>query len=136
MSKRPIEFIAIHCTGASQQQTVDSILRYWKEVKGWKSPGYHRLIEADGTIHNLLPFNRVSNGVAGYNSRIINICYIGGQHGDDRTDAQKSGLLDCIREALEWIGHKVTIQGHRDFPNVKKSCPSFDAKTEYEWITA
>jgi N-acetylmuramoyl-L-alanine amidase len=26
------------------------------------------------------------------------------------------------------------IQGHRDFPKVKKACPSFDAKNEYAWI--
>ena len=25
------------------------------------------------------------------------------------------------------------IQGHRDFPNVKKSCPRFDAKDEYNF---
>ena len=23
-------------------------------------------------------------------------------------------------------------QGHRDFPNVNKACPSFDAKNEYK----
>ena len=29
---------------------------------------------------------------------------------------------------------KAKIQGHRDFPNVKKACPSFDAQKEYEEI--
>lgn len=135
---RKIKYLVIHCTGASQNQTVDSILRYWKNVKGWKNPGYHRLIEADGTVHNLLPFDKVSNGVEGYNSQSIHICYIGGQHGDNRTEAQKAAILLCIKEALEWVGHKVIIQGHRDFPNLKvpKDCPSFDARAEYAWITA
>jgi len=27
---------------------------------------------------------------------------------------------------------KAIIQGHRDFPNVKKACPSFNAKEEYK----
>jgi N-acetylmuramoyl-L-alanine amidase len=26
------------------------------------------------------------------------------------------------------------IQGHKDFPNVAKACPSFDAKAEYKNI--
>lgn len=149
--KRKVKYIAIHCTGASQNQTVESILKYWKEVKGWKYPGYHRLISPDGTIHELLDFDKVSNGVEGYNSASINICYIGGHHGDDRTEAQKASLLNCIYEAIEYINDleglteeqkirapkkQIIIQGHRDFPNVKKDCPNFDAKQEYSWITA
>lgn len=146
-----MKYIAIHCTGASQRQTVDSILRYWTEKLGWKSPGYHRIIEPDGTIHNLLDFDLVSNGVQGFNSKSINICYIGGQHGDDRTEEQKASLLGCIYAAIEYINdmkgltesqkikapkNAIIIQGHRDFPNVNKACPNFDAKKEYEWITS
>lgn len=151
--KRNVKYIAIHCTGASQNQSVESILRYWREVKGWKNPGYHRLISADGTVHNLLPFDKVSNGVEGYNSVSIHICYIGGQHGDDRTEAQKASLLNCIYEAIEYINdleglpeiekinakkNPVIIQGHLDFPDLRipKDCPNFNAKQEYEWITA
>lgn len=146
-----MKYIAIHCTGASKTQSVDSILRYWRENLGWKSPGYHRIIEPDGTIHNLLNFDLVSNGVQGFNSQSINICYIGGQHRDDRTEEQKASLLGCIYEAIEYINdlkglteaqkikapkNEIIIQGHRDFPNVNKACPNFDAKNEYEWITS
>lgn len=146
-----MKYIAIHCTGASQKQKVDSILRYWKEKLGWKNPGYHRIIEPDGTVHNLLDFDLVSNGVQGYNSETINICYIGGKEKDDRTEEQKASLLGCIYEAIEYINdlkglteaqkikapkNEIIIQGHRDFPNVNKACPNFDAKKEYEWITS
>ncbi len=149
--KRNVVGIAVHCTGASQNQSIESIQKYWKEVRGWKNPGYHRIVEADGTKHKLLHFDKVSNGVGGHNSDIINICYVGGQYRDDRTDAQKAGLLDFIYEAIEYINDleglteeekirapkkKIFIKGHRDFPNVKKSCPQFDAEKEYEWITA
>ena len=131
---RKVKYIAIHCTGASQQQSVNSILRYWEKTLGWRNPGYHRLIEADGTVHKLAPFEGITNGVRGFNSECIHIAYIGGEHGDNRTEEQKAAILDCIFEAMEWIGDKPIIQGHRDFPNVAKSCPSFDAKKEYEWI--
>jgi N-acetylmuramoyl-L-alanine amidase len=136
---RVINYIAIHCTATQQNASVESILRYWKESLKWKSVGYHRLIEADGTIHNLSHFDKPTNGVKGFNHESIHISYIGGvtpenKPIDNRTEMQKVALLICIREALEYVGKKVIIQGHRDF-GANKACPSFDAKNEYIWIT-
>jgi N-acetylmuramoyl-L-alanine amidase len=83
-----------------------------------------------------LDISLVSNGVKGFNSETINISYIGGvdeknNPKDTRTDAQKATLLRLLKE-LKTKFPKTIIQGHRDFPNVKKACPSFDAKTEYK----
>lgn len=136
--KRKINNIVIHCTGANQNQSVQSILNYWKNTLGWKNVGYHRLIDKYGNIHNLSDFNQVTNGVKGHNSNSIHICYIGGEFEDNRTELQKAGILECIYEALRWVDNpnKIEIKGHRDFKGVTKSCPQFDAKKEYEWITA
>jgi N-acetylmuramoyl-L-alanine amidase len=136
MLKREIDHIVIHCTGANKSQSVESILRYWRENIGWKQVGYHRLIEPDGTIHKLADLEEITNGVKRHNSTSIHICYIGGEFEDDRTEAQKASILNCIYEAMEAIGYKVKIQGHRDFPNVSKSCPQFDAIPEYSWINS
>lgn len=133
---RKVDYIVIHCTGASQQQTVESIQRHWAVHNKWKNPGYHRIIEADGTIHNLADFENVTNGVRGFNHNSIHICYIGGQHLDNRTEEQKGSILKCILEAMEWVENKPIIQGHRDFEGVAKACPQFNAKEEYSWITA
>jgi len=137
---REVDYIVIHCTGASQKQSVESILRYWREVKGWKQVGYHRIIEPNGEINNLATFDEVTNGVRGYNHNSIHICYIGGKNTDDRTEQQKASILICIKEALEYVkcakNTKVIIQGHRDFDGVIKDCPQFSAKQEYSWITA
>ena len=140
MSARKIKYIVIHCTASPQTASVQNILRYWKETLGWKSVGYHRLIEADGTIHNMSHFDSPTNGVKGFNHESIHISYVGGvspanKPMDNRTEQQKVSILSCIREALEYSGKGVIIQGHRDFPNVNKACPSFDAKEEYQWIT-
>jgi N-acetylmuramoyl-L-alanine amidase len=137
--KREIRYIVIHTTATGQNATVAGIQRAWKE-RGWSSPGYHRLIEANGTIHNLSHFDRPTNGVKGFNHESIHISYVGGlspanKPVDNRTDKQKAAILDCIREALEYVGKPVIIQGHRDFEGVKKECPCFDAKSEYKWIT-
>jgi N-acetylmuramoyl-L-alanine amidase len=98
-------------------------------------PGYHFIIKADGEIVQLLDIATPSNGVAGYNSQIINVCYIGGvdTHGlpkDTRTEAQKESLITCLTR-LKKLFPSATIQGHRNFPKVNKACPSFDAKKEY-----
>ena len=135
MIMRLIKYIAIHCTGGSQKQTIESIQKYWKEVKGWKDPGYHFIIKPDGEIVELLPIEKISNGVLGYNSKTINICYIGGVDEknkaiDNRTDAQKKSMITLILQLKKEFPNAI-IQGHRDFPDVKKDCPSFDVKT---WI--
>lgn len=130
----------IHCTATPQTTTVESIKNHWANVLKWKSPGYHRLIEADGEINVLAHFDTPTNGVKGFNQESIHISYIGGVTDkgkaiDNRTEAQKAAILNCIFEALEYTKKKVIIQGHCDFPNVNKACPSFNAKSEYEWIT-
>ena len=138
--KRGIKYIAIHCTATQQNASVAAIQRYWKDSLGWKSPGYHLLIEPNGTINRLLDFNGVANGVKGFNNHSIHISYIGGitKEGkplDNRTDAQKKAILLCINEVINWSENKcLIIQGHRDFPNQNKACPCFDAKAEYRGI--
>lgn len=152
-----IKYIAIHCSAGFGK--LASIQAFWKS-KGWSSPGYHRLIDVDGTTHNLHPFASTSNGVLGFNEQTINVCYIGGVENigtekspiwkakDTRTEAQKAAIKICIKEAQHWLEqnkntNKIIIQGHRDFsPDLNKNgiieswerikeCPSFDAKKEY-----
>lgn len=142
---RKIKYIAVHCTAGSQKATVNDLLAEFKR-KGWKAPGYHYVITADGKIHQLLDTEKVSNGVKGYNSVTVNIAYTGGMDGvDNRTDEQKKSLVTLLK-----LLHKrypdAVIQGHRDFsPDLNgngkieksewiKMCPSFDAKTEYKDI--
>lgn len=132
---RNIAYLAVHCTATQQNATVESIKRYWKEEKKWRNPGYHYIVLPDGSVDQLLPINEVSNGVAGYNSVTINICYIGGitkqgKSVDNRTDAQKETILRLLKDLKERFPTAI-IQGHRDFPGVKKDCPCFNAKTEY-----
>jgi N-acetylmuramoyl-L-alanine amidase len=131
---RTINHLVVHCTATPQTTTVASIQRYWRENLKWKSPGYHFLIEANGTVHNLQPITLPSNGVAGHNANSIHVSYIGGVNGqravDNRTEAQKTALLTILRDLKKQFPRAI-IQGHRDFPRVAKACPSFDAKKEY-----
>lgn len=135
---RNINYIVVHCTATPQNTTIESIKKYWHEVLKWNAPGYHYIIKASGELVQLLPIDQISNGVAGYNSQCINIAYIGGidNNGnpiDNRTPPQKEMLLRLLKQLKQQFP-KAIIQGHRDFPGVKKACPSFDAKNEYKNI--
>ena len=127
----------MHCTATAQTATVENIQKYWREHLKWQMPGYHFIIKANGELVHLLDVEKVSNGVKGFNSETINISYIGGVDGnnpkDTRTPQQKATLLKLLKE-LKIKYPNAIIQGHRDFPNVHKACPSFDAKSEYKNI--
>ena len=65
----------------------------------------------------------------------IGVCYIGGmdekgRYADTRTPEQKAALWFLLSD-LKTAYPKAKIVGHRDFPNVAKLCPLFDAQTEY-----
>lgn len=151
---RHIDYIVHHCTAG--YGNVESIKRFWRESMGWKSPGYHRIVDLSGNINKLADFEQTTNGVKGYNSTSIHIAYIGGVDRNDyskavdtRTDAQEASLIQCTKEALAWCKRngqditKIKILGHRDFSPDKngngviepweriKECPSFEIS---EWL--
>jgi N-acetylmuramoyl-L-alanine amidase len=130
---RDIKYIVIHCTGAPASQTTTAIKAYWKAI-GWKNVGYHKLISADGSFETLATDDKVTNGVKGYNTNSIHICYKGGviegKPADTRTPAQKSTLETLVKEYATKYPN-AEIKGHRDFPNVAKACPSFSVA---EWL--
>ena len=146
---RKIDYIAVHCTAGSQKATVRDLELEFKR-KGWKNPGYHYVVMADGKINQLLDTEKVSNGVKGFNSVTVNVAYTGGIDAkgnptDNRTDEQKKSLVTLLKLLRKRYPDAV-IQGHRDFsPDLNgngkieknewiKMCPSFDAKTEYKGI--
>jgi len=109
---RAIKYIAVHCTAGSQKATVNDLLAEFKR-KGWKAPGYHYVITADGNIHQLLDTEEVSNGVKGFNSVTVNIAYTGGMEAkDNRTDEQKKSLVTLLKLLRKRYPDAV-IQGHR-----------------------
>lgn len=138
---RRIDFIVVHCTATPQNTKVQSILNYWKNVLKWSRPGYHFVIEADGNVVKLQDIEEPTNGVAGFNRNSVHVSYIGGidRSGkpiDNRTPEQKKAMTELLTKVRNQITLNQRtfpiIQGHKDFPGVKKACPSFDAKKEFE----
>jgi N-acetylmuramoyl-L-alanine amidase len=135
---RDIKYIVIHCTATQPNTKKEAILNYWKNTLKWKTVGYHRLIDANGIIHELAKFEQITNGVKGFNSESIHFSYIGGidesgRPKDTRTIKQKESLLYLIKQAKKQFPNAI-VQGHKDFKGVVKACPSFEAKNEYKDI--
>ena len=137
--KRKINKLIVHCTATPLSMDVDvEAVRTWHLERGWSDIGYHYLIKLDGTIQKGRPLEKIGAHVKGQNSNSIGIAYAGGMSEDmsnpkdTRTQEQKDSLeyLLCY---LKILFSEATIYGHRDFSS--KSCPSFDAKCEYEWIS-
>jgi len=125
---REIKYIVFHCTATEQTAKVSSIVKYWKERLGWKSPGYHFIIEANGNVTQLQHLDKLTNGVKGYNKESIHISYIGGKNEDDRTREQIQAQKNILKVLMNFYPD-AEVLGHRDFKGVTKSCPRFDAKT-------
>lgn len=142
---RKIEKIIIHCSAGNQKAKAADIVYFHtgpkgKGCNGWKTPGYHYFIEADGKVVQLVPLDRVSNGCKGHNSTAVNVCYAGGVDlskprpyppVDNRTPAQKAALRRLLAELRRQFP-EAEIHSHSDFAN--KACPSFDATAEYSDI--
>lgn len=139
---REILDIVVHCTATPQSTTIDSIRNHWKRVLGWKNPGYHIIVKANGDKERLALDETICNGVSGYNKHAIHVSYIGGIDDkgkalDNRTDEQKKTLLETLC-GLKAMYPKARIRGHRDFLQKGKigwkECPSFDAINEYSHL--
>ena len=149
MNKRKITHIFVHCTATLPTASVESIQQGWRSI-GWKNPGYHYIIKADGTIVSLQPEDKASNGVKGYNAHAIHVAYIGGiglhkanprdvgsAHIEDtRTPAQKAALRTLLAD-IHSRYPKAIILGHRSIwgeyspEKWQKVCPCFNAIKEY-----
>ena len=142
---RKITRIFVHCTAGSQKQTVADLKAEFKR-KGWKAPGYHYVVDANGNIRRLLKEEEVANGVYGYNQNSIHIAYMGGIDAqgkavDNRTPEQRKALRLKVEE-LKQEYPEADVLGHRDISPDKngngivdpweriKECPSFDVATE------
>ena len=140
---RQIDYIVIHCSATKPSQDIDiKDVERWHKQRGWKGVGYNYFIKRSGTIQRGRDLDKdgfvieeIGAHVKGYNSKSIGICYAGGidsnkRSEDNRTKEQKESLATLLF-TLKELFPKVKIKGHRDFPNVAKSCPSFDVA---DWL--
>jgi N-acetyl-anhydromuramyl-L-alanine amidase AmpD len=136
---RTISHIIIHCAATPNGKpfTVQDIDSWHRERgfhrfpqamadfnPGLTSIGYHYVIYTDGTVHVGRHPDEIGAHAVGYNKHSLGICLIGNDH---FSPAQWEALNTLVMELLVKYGGAYTVVcGHRDLPNVRKSCPGFD----------
>lgn len=127
----PIKFLTIHCAATPEGRDVKAEqISEWDKVR-FGQTSYHWVVELDGTAVRTLRDDQKGAHVGGANTGNIGICYVGGVCKDNKTPkdtrtlVQKKALLTLVR-TYKADYPKILIRGHRDWPGVKKACPSFD----------
>lgn len=135
---RNINLIVIHCSATRCNKSFPvEALEACHRARGFKNGiGYHYYITRDGQLHPTRSEAVQGAHAKHYNKHSIGICYEGGLDekgipADTRTEAQKRAL-HALLASLKTDYPDAQILGHRDLPWVRKSCPCFDAKTEYK----
>ena len=135
---RQIDEIIIHCsaTRAGMNFTAADIKR-WHRQRGWRTIGYHFVVDLDGMIEVGRPVAQVGAHCINHNANSIGVCYIGGldaqgHPADTRTVEQKRALRTLLEVLVRQ--YCAPVYGHRDF--AQKACPCFDAHAEYADIYA
>lgn len=138
MSAPDPKWLTIHCAATPEGRDVKAeTIEAWDIAKfGQKS--YHWIVELGGQMHRSLPDSAKGAHVGGHNTGNIGICYVGGcdvnmkKAKDTRTPPQRASLLKLVKEYIEKYP-QIVVRGHRDWPGVKKDCPSFNVQA---WLQA
>lgn len=138
-NRKSTDFIVIHCSATRPSMDVGAKeIRKWhtSPPRNWADIGYHYVIRRNGTVEAGRAEKVVGAHVEGHNHNSLGVCWVGGVNEDtlgaedNRTPEQKAALKTLIAY-LKARYPNAKVQGHRDFPNVKKACPSFDARAEF-----
>lgn len=134
----PIKFLTVHCAATPAGRDVKAAtISQWDRAR-FGQTSYHWVIELDGHAVQTLPDTAKGAHVGGANSGNIGICYVGGVSHDNatpedtRTAAQKEAMRKLIRQ-YQAAHPGIIVMGHRDWPGVKKACPSFNTTA---WLKA
>lgn len=137
MASRFIDKIILHCSASpnGRPHTVQDVDAWHRRVgyrrgnpiinPDLKSIGYHYVIYIDGTVHTGRGVEEVGAHVAGHNQYSIGICLIGK---DKFTRAQWLSVSELVH-ILSKAYPAADVVGHRDLPDVHKTCPCFNAIT-------
>ena len=132
---RRIDLIVIHCSATRENRSfpVTSLIACHQARFGFT--GYHYYITRDGQTYQTRHENLVGAHARHYNKHSIGVCYEGGldangRPADTRTEAQKHALWALLK-SLRQDYPEAKILGHRNLPQVAKSCPCFNAEAEY-----
>lgn len=143
--------IVIHCTADPEdaKRNREYFRKLFFENYRWTHWGYHVIVYQNGewevlqqlpkqTVYGgFIDAGSLAFGARGYNGDSLHIAYVGGlstssfRFADTRTLQQRETLRMLVSKYKQL--YKINeVVGHRDLPGVRKQCPCFDARKEYE----
>lgn len=133
MNRKSTNWLVIHCSATRAIQDVGAAdIRRWHRAQGWADIGYHYVIRRSGKVEAGRPLETIGSHVKGRNADSVGICLAGGLNNDtfkpenNYTPQQWESLIILLKRLLVKYP-KAKVRGHRDFPNVHKACPCFNA---------
>lgn len=134
-----VAFLVVHCSATRPSQDFDvSDIRRMHLQRGFFDVGYHFVIKRDGTVQEGRPLDRQGAHAERFNHLSVGVCMIGGVTEkdvnvaeDNFTPEQFASLKKVLADLRTKFPH-AEVLGHRDLPNVKKACPSFDVRAEID----
>lgn len=148
---RTITSIAIHCAATPNGRTLFTgklgepgfrtpvqEINAWHKASGFKRAaprqnpelcciGYHFVIYTNGALATGRGEEEVGAHAQGYNAKSLAICLVG----TDRYTPEQWATLTHLVRALQAKYPQARVLGHRDYPNVKKTCPGFSVA---DWL--
>ena len=120
---KKIKFIAVH----HSQRKIDSLKRIKElhvKINKWEDIGYHFLIDKNGKLYKGRSEKFIGAHVYGHNKDSIGICLIGNFDEEKPTKKQIQTLMKFLKQKTKKFKIPTNnILGHREFPNVIKTCP-------------
>ena len=96
---RKILEIIVHCTAtfADQRVTVADIAR-WHKQRGWKTIGYHYVVDQDGNVFPGRPLEQAGAHCLDHNKNSIGVVYCGGLNAETPAPMRKKPrCLGCLQ---------------------------------------
>jgi len=123
---RSIDKIIIHCAATPNGRIHTAAdIDAWHKAQGWTKIGYHFVICVDGSVEEGRMVSEVGSHAKGFNASSVSICLIG-------TDKFTPAQWHSLKTLVSWLKDQfpaAAVMGHRDLPEVKKSCPGFDVRS-------
>ncbi len=139
-----LQLLVIHCTATPSNMPIDKnkiikmhTLPENQGGRGWKVPGYSDIITLNGSIQNIVKYNKdtiiqaceITNGATGYNRVARHVVYAGGldsithQPKNTLNPKQDTALKYYCKNFIKLYPH-ARIIGHNQVAN--KACPCFN----------
>jgi len=122
-----ITHLVVHHS-ASHPNTTPKEIEKWHIERGFSGIGYHKIITADGIIHNARPEDEVPASIKGHNKGTLAVCLTGSFSRDTPTNYQLISLQVLLQEwKIRFPSAKII--GHRDLAATE--CPG---DSLYAWL--